>query len=93
MLDILQKTFFAIYSVITLPFRWVFGIVYFIYSLFFLPQFYMHGMCETLFGSGYGCDILNPDYVFTTILFNSIKLIVVATIILRLWTLWNDYKK
>jgi len=92
MLEILQKTLFAIYSVITLPLKWILGALYYIYSFIFLPQFYMHGMCVTLFGSGYGCDILNPDYVFTTILFNTIRLVAIVTVLLKIWNLWY-YKK
>lgn len=43
-------------------------ILYFFYSLFFIFQYQIASTCISIYGEAWICMILNPDYVFTTII-------------------------
>lgn len=57
----------------------------YIYRIVFCIQIYMCSVCRSTFGNGYGCDILDPSYVFTTILFSTFKLVVIALIMYTIY--------
>lgn len=85
MFSILFKIYCLIIETVTLPFRILMYFLGFIYKIIFCVQIYMASVCRGAFGDGYGCDILDPSYVFTTILFSTIKLIIIGLIIYALY--------
>ena len=65
MFNFMSKTIF-------LPLYIIYYALWSLYKLLFIIQFSMNYTCESFFGRGYGCDVLNPTYVFTTVVFKTI---------------------
>jgi hypothetical protein len=82
----------AIGSTILLPLKLLIQLLYLIYKLVFSLQFFMSGTCISLFGEGFGCDIINPNYVFTTLILAIVKFVVISHVgkaVFKTWKNWN----
>lgn len=65
------------------------------YNVVFFFQIQLSNSCLTLFGNTFGCNILNPDYIFTNVIINTIYWSIFLYFILKTyeaWILWNKYK-
>lgn len=93
MLSYLYTIGMFLLKTILLPVYIVYYLLWYIYRTIFFIQFSMSYTCESFFGNGYGCDILNPDYVFTTMIYQSLKMIIIVYICLKLYELYIKYKE
>lgn len=73
---------------IMVPFLIAYNLLWYIYKIIFFIQIYMCSSCRSIFGDGFGCDILDPNYVFTTVVLNTIQLIIIVRIGIKLWSAW-----
>ena len=53
----------------------------------------MSNTCISLFGEGFGCDIINPNYVFTTLIFAIFKFVVISNVGKAIFKTWKSWKK
>jgi len=77
-LNSIKNILVSFFTVITFPIQIVFVLLMYIYKIIFSLQFFMANTCISLFGEGYGCDILNPNYVFSTVIFSTIKILIIT---------------
>ena len=70
----IKNMFVSFVTAVSLPFKLVIMIAYYLYKFVFAIQFFMSDTCQSLFGSSFGCDIINPNYVFTKEIFIDICL-------------------
>ncbi len=92
MLGFFYKLLNLVYRTLMLPITITYSIISVIYYLVFFIQIHMSSTCRGVFGDGFGCDILDPYYVFTSVLFNTIKLVCITYFFILLLRLWNQYK-
>ena len=76
-------------TTVTLPFKFILLLFYYIYKIVFSLQFFMAGACTTMFGDGFGCDIINPNYVFTTMIIALLKFIFISHMGKAIYKIWN----
>lgn len=87
---------YGIFYTIFLPFNIVFGILYQLYRTVFIFQIFMSNTCQGLFGKGFGCDIINPNYVFVNVLqyvFYGSILIFILIKTMEAYEIWKTKKK
>ena len=83
-------------KVLFLPFIILSSILNIIYRSFFFVHIWLNSTCVSIFGNGFGCKILNPDYVFFYLLKNLIIisfLIYIALEIYNAYVLWSNKAK
>jgi|APSaa5957512493_1039668.scaffolds.fasta_scaffold317297_2 hypothetical protein len=79
-----------VYELLSLPFRLVYKLLYIIYNMIFLIQIYLFSSCQGIFGTGSGCDIINPSYVFTTVIWVVVKYSIIIYVCIKLYDLWKS---
>ena len=82
----------AIGTTLLLPVNLLAKLLYLIYKVVFSLQFFMSNTCISLFGEGFGCDIINPNYVFTTLILAVLKFVVISNAGRAIFKTWKSLK-
>jgi len=90
--DLITKTIQLVLHLTWLPFGTIIAILKYIFNTIFIFQIAMSGACEGIFGPEFGCYILNPSYVFTSILFDTIKISILIYLLAHGYDLWINRK-
>ena len=81
-----------ILQTVFLPFYLIYYILWYMYRSLFIIQFSMNFTCESFFGEGYGCNVLNPTYIFTTVIYNTLVLTIIVYLGIKLYELYCTIK-
>jgi hypothetical protein len=76
-----------------LPINLIFQLLYFLFRVIFSFQFILSDSCNHLFGSGFGCDILNPIYIFTNAVTNLLIVTSIVFIGIKTYEAYKLYDK
>ena len=94
--SLLQTIIYGFIKTLFLPFDLLLALVSLIYRIIFFFQIYMSSMCTALFGDGFGCKVIHPDYIFIDVM----KYLILWSAIFYLglktheaWCIWKTKKK
>ena len=85
--------FVGILKVFYLPFHLIINLLNFFYKSVFFFQFFMSDTCYGIFGNSLGCNLLNPNYVFTLMIKNLLFISLTVFMLLKgyeAWIVYND---
>lgn len=92
-IDFILTLFSTFVRTLLFPFRAVFGIAYYVYRIIFFIQLFLSGQCEQIFGDGYGCRILNPDYIFTSVIKQLLLLSLIGYLAYLIYQYYASWQK
>ena len=96
MFEYISQLWQLIYQMTLVPFQFMYNIMWVIYRTVFFLQINMCSMCKDIFGNGYASNIIDPSYVFTSVVASTIKIVILVHIGLRLqeaYIKWKDINK
>ena len=79
-----------VYEILSLPFKLIYKLGYILYNMLFFIQIYLFTICKGVFGIESGCSIIDPSYVFTTVIWTVIKYSLLIYICIKLYYLWKN---
>ena len=92
MFEFIYQLWQLIYQMTLVPFQFIYNIIWFAYRTVFFLQINMCIMCKGIFGDGYASNIIDPSYVFTNVVFSTIKIVILVHTGLRLYETYNKWK-
>ena len=92
MFEFISQLWQLIYQMFLIPFQIFYNTLWFIYRTVFFLQINMCEMCKGIFGNGYASNIIDPAYVFTNVVFSTIKIVILVHIALRIREVYDKWK-